>query len=293
VTAPSVSVVIIVKDGERFLQDAIDSVFAQTVPPMELIIVDDGSTDRTPEIIDHAIATSADGPTAVRVLRHPGRGNRGMSRSRNLGLANARGTFTTFLDHDDALLPRKLEVMTKALAGHPDASAVIGPNRRWRSWSGGRDDDQAFGVPVDVVLPPPGLLPRFLPDSAAVPLGPLLRTESIRALHGYVERFRGMHEDQAFLARLMLQRSVVVIDDVLHLYRQHETSCVARTHHEGRDLQARRQFLDWLGTELDSNPAADSELGAVVRAERNRTRGWLRRRLRRALINFRGRPSAG
>jgi hypothetical protein len=292
VTTPSVSVVIIVKDGERFLQDAIDSVFAQTAPPMELIIVDDGSTDRTPEIIDHAIATSADGPTAVRVLRHPGRRNRGMSRSRNLGLANARGTFTTFLDHDDAMLPRKLEVMTDMLAGHPEASAVIGPNRRWRSWNGGRDDDQAFGVPVDVVLPPPGLLPRFLPDSAAVPLGPLLRTDSIRGLHGYVERFRGMHEDQAFLARLMLQRSVMVIDEVLHLYRQHETSCVARTHHEGRDLQARRQFLDWLGTELDSTRAADAELQAVVRAEKNRTRGWLRRRLRRALINFRGRPSA-
>ncbi len=155
-TLPSVSVVIIVKDGERFLQDALDSVFAQTVPPMELIIVDDGSTDRTPEIIEHAIATSADGPTAVRVLRHPGRGNRGMSRSRNLGLANARGTFTTFLDHDDAMLPRKLEVMTVALTRHPEASAVIGPNRRWRSWSGGRDEDQEFEVPIGVVLPPPG-----------------------------------------------------------------------------------------------------------------------------------------
>ena len=291
-TLPSVSVVIIVKDGERFLRDAIDSVFAQTVPPMELVIVDDGSTDRTPEIIRNAIETSADGPTAVRVLRHPGRGNRGMSRSRNLGLANARGTFTTFLDHDDAMLPRKLEVMTEALTRHPEASAVIGPNRRWRSWSGGRDEDQVFEVPISVVLPPPGLLPRFLPDSAAVPLAPLLRTESIRALHGYVERFRGMHEDQAFLTRLMLQRSVVVIDEVLHLYRQHETSCVARTHHEGRDLQARRQFLEWLETELESTPTTNEKIRAVVRAEKSRTRGWLRRRIRRALINFRGRPSA-
>ena len=100
-----------------------------------------------------------------------------------------------------------------------------------------------------------------------------------------------MHEDQAFLSRLMLQRSVVVIDEVLHLYRQHETSCVARTHHEGRDLQARRQFLEWLETELEPTPTTNEEIRAVVRAEKSRTRGWLRRRIRRALINFLGRPS--
>jgi hypothetical protein len=90
----------------------------------------------------------------------------------------------------------------------------------------------------------------------------------------------------------MLQRSVVVIDEVLHLYRQHETSCVARTHHEGRDLQARRQFLEWLETELETTPTRNELLRAVVRTEKSRTRGWLRRRIRRALINFRARPSA-
>ncbi len=291
-TEPSVSVVIIVKDGERFLSDAIESVFAQTRAATELVIVDDGSTDATPGIIDRAIADADTRATTVRVLRHPGRRNRGMSRSRNLGLANARGEFTTFLDHDDAMLPDKLDRMVTAMRRHPEAVAVIGPNRRWRSWSGGSDEDQCLGAPVDTILPPPGLLPRFLPDSGSVPLAPLLRTAAVRRLGGYVEGFGGMHEDQAFLARLMLRVPVVVIDEVLHLYRQHESSCVARTHHEGRDLLARRHFLVWMARELGEAGSGDDELPAMIRDELARTRGWRRRRFRRRLINLRRRRHA-
>ena len=289
----AVSVVIIVKDGELFLRDAIDSVFAQTHPACELVIVDDGSTDATPAIIDRAIAESTGGPTPVRVLRHPGGRNRGMSRSRNLGLANVRGELMTFLDHDDAMLPDKLAVLTAATRRHPDAVAVVGPNRRWRSWSGGTDDDQCLGAAADTLLPPPGLLPTFLPDSRAVPLGPLLRTTAVRRLGGYVEDFVGMHEDQAFLARLMLQAPVAVVDDVLHLYRQHDASCVARTHRAGRDLLARRNFLRWIDRRLAAATIDTTELCALVRDELDRTRGWRRRRMRRRLINLRGRPKPG
>ncbi len=290
--APTVSVVIIVKDGERFLPDAIESVLAQTTPARELIVVDDGSTDETSTIIEDAITRTEGGPTEIRVLRHPGGRNRGMSRSRNLGLANARGEWTTFLDHDDAMLPEKLAVLTDAMRRHPDAVAVIGPNRRWRSWSGGSDDDQRLGSETETILDPPGLLPRFIVDSGAVPLAPLLRTVPVRRLGGYVEGFRGMHEDQAFLVRLMLRVPVVVIDDVLHLYRQHDASCVARTHHDGRDLLARRNFLVWLDRELTQASTETTALQAVVRQELARTRGWRRRWIRRRLINLRGRGPA-
>lgn len=289
-STPSISVVLIVHDGERFLGEAIESVLRQTLAPIEMIVVDDGSTDATAKIAEEARRHD---PRLVRVLRHPGGRNRGMSRSRNLGLAEVRGEYTTFLDHDDVMLPGKLATLAAALAAHSGAIAAIGPNRRWRTWagvgSGGEDETQSLGAASDRLLPPPGTLPVFLTDSKAVPLGPLMRTDALRELGGYVESFPGMHEDQAFLARLMLHGPVVLVDDVLHLYRQHEDSCVARTHRSGRDRLARRRFLRWLSGELDRHAVTDADLRKTLDREFAATRGWLRRRLQRALINLRRR----
>lgn len=283
---PSTSVVLIVKDGERFLEEAIESVRGQTLPASELIVVDDGSSDRTAGILEDAASRD---PAFVRVLRHPGGANLGMSRSRNLGLAAARGDFVTFLDHDDVMLPRKLESMHETLAPHPDAIAAIGPCRKWRSWEkDGRDEDQDLGAPADRIEPPPGPLIRFLADSSRVPLGPLIRTSCVRAFGGYVETFRGMHEDQAFLTRLVLHGPVVYGSQVHHLYRQHADSCVARTHRAGRDRHARRRFLRWLEEELERHAVDEPELRRLVRRELRTTRGWAWRWLRRSAINLRG-----
>src|SRR5512147_3161209 len=95
---PRVSVITIFLDEERFLGEAIDSVRAQTFGDWELILVDDGSRDRSPAIAQsHADAE----PARVRCLHHPAHANRGMSASRNLGLDAARGDLIAFLDGDD------------------------------------------------------------------------------------------------------------------------------------------------------------------------------------------------
>src|SRR5205807_873118 len=79
---------VIFLNAERFLREAVESVFAQTYPHWELLLVDDGSTDRSGEI---ARRFAADRPDRVRYLEHPGHENRGMSASRNLGIRSARG----------------------------------------------------------------------------------------------------------------------------------------------------------------------------------------------------------
>lgn len=285
-TGSSISVVLIVHNGERFLAEAIQSVFDQTLRPAELLVIDDGSTDRTPAIIEEARRRD---PAMVRVLRHARGRNRGMSRTRNLGLSAARGAFTTFLDHDDVMLPDKLRTLAAALEAEPDAIAAVGPNRRWLSWDGGEDAIQDLGGASGRLLPPPGTLETSLCDSSAVPLGPLIRTDAARAFGGYSEAFPGMHEDQAFFARLMLHGPIVLVDEVLHLYRQHEESCVARTHHQGRDKLARRRFLRWLGDDLARRPEPHPTLQRLVASELEETRGWLRRRVQRILINLRRR----
>ena len=86
-SSPEVSVTIIFLDEERFLAEAVESVLAQSYTNWELLLVDDGSTDRSTEIArGYALAN----PDRIRYLEHPGHANRGMSASRNLGVRSAR-----------------------------------------------------------------------------------------------------------------------------------------------------------------------------------------------------------
>lgn len=108
---PLVSCVVPVFNGALYLTEAIESIEAQTWRPIEIIVVDDGSTDGTPGIIAGLGAR-------VRALHQP---NRGPSAARNAGLAAASGTFVAFLDADDLWLPDKL---ARQMA-HFDALAAL------------------------------------------------------------------------------------------------------------------------------------------------------------------------
>ncbi len=289
---PRFSVITIVRDGEEHLAEAVTSLRDQSVDDWELHIIDDGSRDGTVELASRLVDQD---PGRTHLHRHPGGENRGMSASRNLGLRHATGDFVTWLDHDDRFLPGKLETLHATLDRCPEAVAAIGPCRRWRSWTSPNleDDDQSFPtIEPHRLLPPPGLLPVFLENPRSVPLAPLVRRRPLVAMGGHVERFRGMHEDQAFLARLMFRHPVVVIPDVLHLYRQHESSCVARTHRSGLDVRTRRRFLHWLAMEFETCGPRDEKLRLKIARATRATRSWRLRRWHRVLINLRSRKPA-
>jgi glycosyltransferase involved in cell wall biosynthesis len=113
-TDPLISVVICVYNGERFLGEAIDSVFAQDYQPIELIVVDDGSDDRSAQIA----RSYAD----VRVLSQE---NRGVGAARNAGIDASSGAFLAFLDADDVMLPSKLSDQAGHLFAHPEVGYVL------------------------------------------------------------------------------------------------------------------------------------------------------------------------
>src|SRR5829696_811917 len=98
---PLVSSVMIFFNAERFIREAIESVFAQTYDNWELLLVDDGSTDDSTQI---ALHYAEQYPERVRYLEHPGHQNRGMSASRNLGVSQAKGEYIALLDADDVWL---------------------------------------------------------------------------------------------------------------------------------------------------------------------------------------------
>jgi glycosyltransferase involved in cell wall biosynthesis len=109
--APLVSCVVPAWNAQRFLRQAIDSVLQQTWRPLELIVVDDGSTDDTA-----AIARSYG--ALLRLLQRP---NGGPCAARQAGVDAAAGTFVAFLDADDRWLPDKLGQQVAALTAAPEA----------------------------------------------------------------------------------------------------------------------------------------------------------------------------
>jgi len=118
VNRPLASVIVPVRDGERFLSEALESVLSQDYRPLELIVVDDGSSDRSP--------TVAESFPAVRLLRQP---HRGASAARNLGVRAATGEVVAFLDHDDRMPSHKLTVQVGHLVANPSVGCVLGRMR--------------------------------------------------------------------------------------------------------------------------------------------------------------------
>jgi len=113
---PLITVIIGAYNAERYLAEAIESVLAQTHPNLELIVVDDGSTDRTGEI-----AESYGEP--VRCIRQR---NGGMAASRNRAIPEARGDYLAFLDADDRFPPDKLERQLAVFEAQPELDIVYG-----------------------------------------------------------------------------------------------------------------------------------------------------------------------
>lgn len=116
-TTRLVSVVIPVYNCERYLAEAIDSVLTQTFRPIEIVVVDDGSTDAS-----GAIAKGYDSD----LVRYSYQRNSGACAARNRGVELVRGTFLAFLDSDDVWLPEKLSLQMTAIECETDLDMVFG-----------------------------------------------------------------------------------------------------------------------------------------------------------------------
>lgn len=112
-----VSVVVPVYNGERFLGEALESAMAQDYPRLDVVVVDDGSTDGSAAVARRF---------PVRLLQQP---NRGVAVARNAGIAATQGEYIAFLDQDDLWLPGKTELQAGFLDAHPATIAVLSYQR--------------------------------------------------------------------------------------------------------------------------------------------------------------------
>ena len=202
---PLVTVVIPCYNQGRYVGDAIASVKRQTYTRLEIIVVDDGSTDECAQI-----AESAD----VRVLRQA---NAGLAAARNAGLNAARGEFIVFLDADDELLPDAVESGVAVLRDRPDLACVV---RRCQVMDAERRALPTNYSPVDST----DLYREWLQQNFAwTPGAVLFRTAELAAIGGFPPGAAAASDYAVYLA--LARNSAATFDprDAVR-YRQHNSN---------------------------------------------------------------------
>ena len=290
--APRVSVISIFYNASAYLSEAIDSVLNQSFRDFELLLVDDGSTDESTSI---AQGFAASDPDRIRYLSHPGKVNRGMSATRNLGLSAARGEFVAFIDADDRWAPGKLGEQIAILDSMPEVDAVCGTVRYWQSWNGGPDRIVRTGHVQDRQVPPPQASLALYPlgqAGAPCPSDLMIRRSAVSDVGGFEESFTGplqMYEDQAFLAKFYLEKTIYFANRIWLDYRIHDQSFVSGVIRQGRYQDVRRHFLEWFRNYLNHRHVDHSETvkAAVDRALRTHRHPSIRNVLLRVLGRLR------
>ena len=205
---PRVSVVLAVWNGERHLEAAVQSVMAQSFGDFELIVVDDGSTDGTPDILS---ALRSQDSRAVVVRQE----NRGLSASLNRGIAMARGAYIARQDGDDLSLPGRFERQVACLDERP-LLAAIGTSAAVMDGSG-----EVFGAvtaPCSAAAVRAGLLTlRVTPVHGSV----MMRRSAFEATGGYREAFR-LAQDYDLWLRMTSRYDFDNLPDVLYQWRMTE-----------------------------------------------------------------------
>lgn len=266
---PLVSIITIFLNEQRFLAEAIESVLAQSYTNWELLLIDDGSNDRSSAI---ALRYAGQYPANMRYLEHENHCNLGMSASRNLGLGCAMGEFIAFLDADDVWLPRKLEQQVQLMLFHPEAALVYGSPQLWHGWKPedvGRDSLQAVGIQPGTLINPPALLSLFLSKKAITPAPSdvLLRREIVDRVNGFENGFRGLYEDMVFFTKVCLRAPVFVAGECWSRHRQHEDSACSLGRKTGEYRSGYPVFLNWVEQHLSERGARGTEVWNVLQRQ--------------------------
>jgi glycosyltransferase involved in cell wall biosynthesis len=263
-----VSIVMPVWNREDFLEEAIESVLAQTYSHWELLVVDDGSTDRTPYIARRY----ADAHRSIRLLEHRWRAHLGSSAARNRALAVAAGTYVAFLDSDDVWFPTSLDRLVELLEGSADAAAACGSTLWWYSWADeptGQDfsDEAGFRLAGEGgIVQPPGAATRFLDDGGAVPCtcSFIVASDAIRHVGALESEFSGAYDDQVLYMKLALRFPIYVTNAIVSKYRRHPRSTYALSEALGQDPLDRRRFLLWLRDYSTRNALGDEKFWVAL-----------------------------
>lgn len=260
-----ISVITCLFNVEKYLQEAIESVLKQSYTHWELLLVDDGSTDESTGIAKRYATLH---PTKIIYCEHVGHINKGLSASRNLGLAESSGELLTFLDADDVWQPNYLESQL-TLMQEKQVSVICEATKYWYSWDNPHKEDQVvyIGTEQDRLYHPPQLMLNLYPlgkGAAPCMCGIILKKELLLQLGGFENAFRGMYEDQVFLSKLYLSEPIYISSRSNNLYRQRTDSLVGASQQTGEYSLVRQHYLKWLAQYLHSQHLTHVEVEQLL-----------------------------
>jgi len=200
---PKISVIIPAYNAEKTIKETIESVLSQTLSQFEIIVINDGSQDKTLEVVSRIL------DPRLKVLSYP---NAGVSVSRNRGISQAAGDYVSFLDADDLWTPDKLETQLKALQANPKAAVAY-------SWTDWIDESGQFlrsgghiSVNGDVYAK---LLLRDFVESGS---NPLIRRQALTEVGGF-DKSLNLAADWDMWLRLAARYEFVAVPSSQILYR--------------------------------------------------------------------------
>jgi glycosyltransferase involved in cell wall biosynthesis len=215
-TFPLVTVVCPAYNCDRFIEPALESVLSQSYRPIEIIVVDDGSTDSTPEVVQ-----------SFREVRYIRQSNQGPSAARNVGIVSALGEYIAFLDLDDLWTPEKLNIQLTGLLAYPKAGLSFGDMRLF--WTNDSEEltmfqkyrltTEYFGH-ENVVNNAVAKLIRcnFIPTSSVV-----ARKSALTKAGNFDEQFRKA-EDWDMWLRIAMRQPIIYSTKLLTLKRLHDVN---------------------------------------------------------------------
>ena len=206
-----VSIIIPCYNRADYIAQTVESVLNQTYPNIELIVVDDGCTDNSRDILEQY-------SDRITILEHPGRANRGQSAAINLGLRQARGTFIAILDSDDLFNPEKIDLQVRYLEENPTIGTVYANGMNITS----------EGKPT-YMLYPEGEKPVIGPEPVLeycafnLPSNAMVR-KSVFDQAGYFDETLRTAQDHDMAIRIAEVAPVGYINQCLWNYRRHSNS---------------------------------------------------------------------
>jgi len=222
---PQVSVVIPSYNCAAYLPEALDSLLAQTYADFEILVIDDGSTDQTAELLQ-AYCTQHPKITAIRQQ------NQGVAVARNHGIQQAKGEWIAFLDADDILLPDKLAAQLALADAYPNVGMI---HSGWQ-----RVDSQGrFQMNVEPWLWVPELnLESWLRWKPVLPSAMLFRRQWLVRAGGFDRRFPPAEDTDLVLRLSFMGCEAKWLPQITVKYRQHDSSAMQKGLPQAKSLSA-------------------------------------------------------
>ncbi|MBN1684725.1 MAG: glycosyltransferase [Gammaproteobacteria bacterium] len=208
---PLVSIIIPVYNGEEYIEEALKSVLNQTYSPIEIIVVDDGSTDGTAEIVKQY---------SVILIQQK---NKGISGARNSGINAAKGEFIALLDHDDLFTPYKIELQVRFMNDHPKYCMVYSIEEKFSSEGTVRKKLKHRRKK----MPENDILTAIYRKNFIYPSSVLIRRSILERTGLFDETFT-VCEDHDFFTRVAYHGMVGFINQPLIKYRCHNANISSR-----------------------------------------------------------------